>query len=374
MTSNCIINIIIGYYFSCGLINATTLPFKMSSSASSSLDCPSTIAMESNKNLLKALTMETLEELHCHHGVLYRDGGRPTLITSNYGSQEGSDWDDDIICHESNIVGIRSMDINYGSHINSIQVTYLLGNGSLREAPRHGGNGSSSSSIILSENERIVRVEGSTDGTVINHLVFISNDSNGTEKAYGPYGTPGQVHFNVVGYILGFRGKANDADVTSLAVYYLRPLVKSTETFGGTGRTYPFDDSVDAIIPPVVGIKNIMINYGSLIDSIQCTYILLGGGLLLGQLHGGVGGTNTTVMFKEMEMLQQVTAGSYYAYLGQLTLHTSFWGEITRHGQYGERQQASFNFYGIILGFHGYEEYYSAIQRRVISRIGVYTV
>ena len=250
-----------------------------------------------------------------------------------------------------------------------------MANGLLHRGPRHGGSGSSSSSIILSENERIVRVEGSTDGTVINHLFFISNDSNGDGNRYGPFGTTGQVHFSAEGYILGFRGKANDSDVTSLAVYYLRPLIKDSKTFGGTGRTYSsFDDNVDAFIPPVIGIKTITIRHGVLIDSFQCTYILLAGGFLVGNQHGGAGGESITLRFKKDEILEQVIGSSYQSYLGRLTLYTSLRGDITKHGYYGIMQQESFHISGNILGFHGFEEFIMGSRTCLISRIGVYTV
>lgn len=115
----------------------------------------------------------------------------------NYGNSSGSAWND--ITHFCNpmIVGIRAIELFHDSHVHSIQVTYLLADGTMYAAPRHGNNNGSRARITLSQKEQIVRVDGSADGIVINHLTFFSKNSR--EKAYGPYGIATQQEFNVEG-------------------------------------------------------------------------------------------------------------------------------------------------------------------------------
>ena len=207
---------------------------------------------------------------------------RPVLITDTYGCTQGLVWDDDILSHQPTIVGIRHVNISYENQINSIQVTYLLADGTLYNAPRRGSSIGYSASIALNEDERFFRIEGMESASGVTQLIFTSKNSSGIESMYGPFGGTGVAPFSIEGYILGFRGFASSA-IHGLSAYYLSLLIKSNETVGGSGRTYPFDDNVDAIIPPVVGIKNITIYHGLIVDSIQCTYIVYGDSIFVGE-------------------------------------------------------------------------------------------
>ena len=178
---------------------------------------------------------------------------RPVLITDNYGCTQGLVWDDDILSHQPAIVGIRHVNISYENQINSIQVTYLLADGTLYNAPRRGSSIGYSASIALNEDERFIQIEGMESASGVTQLIFISKNSSGIESMHGPFGGTGGTPFNIEGYILGFRGFASSA-IHGLSAYYLSPLIKSNETFGGSVRTYPFDDNVDALIPPVVSV------------------------------------------------------------------------------------------------------------------------
>ena len=299
--------------------------------------------------------------------------GRSISVTENYGGEEGSAWDDKVCLTKPTVIGIRKIDISYGSQINSIQVTYLLADGTLYMAPRHGGSGNFSSSILLAEGERIVRVEGTTNGSAISHLAFTSKNPSAIENTYGPYGEIGHIGFNLEGYILGFRGHASTI-LQGLRVYYLPPLIRSNETFGGSCVNKYYDDNLDAIIPPVVGIKNITIHHGDLVDGIQATYILLGGGLYEGSNIGGRGGGSTTVTLNDNEEIYQMNATSFDLYLGQLTIHSRLQGTLKTHGPYGIDVETSHEVSGVILGFYGYASFHPGVSGDVVCSIGIYTV
>ena len=84
-------------------------------------------------------------------------------------------------------------------------------------------------------------------------------------------------------YIVAFHGRSG-AMLGGLGVYFLN-LLKTSSLFGGNyGEVW--SDPVTTNIPPVVGIKKIVIAHGQSVDSIQVDYQLLGGVYLAGDKHG----------------------------------------------------------------------------------------
>ena len=322
----------------------------------------------------KTSTRNALKLYYPTSPVNMPDTIRPVLITDTYGRSQGLIWDDDILSHQPTIVGIRHVNISYENQINSIQVTYLLADGTLYNAPRRGSSIGYSTSIALNEDECFIRIQGMQSASGITKLIFISKNSSGIERMHGPFGGTGVAPFSIEGYILGFRGYASSA-IHGLSAYYLSPLIKSNETFGGSVRTYPFDDNVDAIIPPVVGIKNITIYHGALVDSFQCTYILYGGSIFEGEQHGGPGGGLTTVTLEENEILHRLMARTFNSgrYLEELTFYSTRQQNSRMHGPFGVGISGNlYEFSGNILGFYGYLEDYA--RGNAVTSIGVYTV
>ena len=129
-------------------------------------------------------------------------GVSPTVVRSTqFGGRGGSAFDD----NNDNIAGIAGMRIRSGNQIDSIQVTYRLKDGSTYEAPRHGGNGGSESSFTLADGEKLIRMEGMTNGVLVDMVTFYSN----LNKMYGPYGRTGRTPFSVAGIeIVAFFGRA----------------------------------------------------------------------------------------------------------------------------------------------------------------------
>ena len=207
------------------------------------------------------------------------------------------------------------------------------------------------------------------------HVCSRSINSEGTQITHGPYGAKTeQMTFHVDGYILGFTGYSLYT-LHGFGVYYLPRLIKLNETYGGTCTEHSFDDEVDRIIPPVVGIRSIKIYHLRLVHAIQNTYELLGGSLHEGNFVGNITGRNSSIVTVRLNnsdpiVHQVITIASpiYPRFLSGLTL-------LTRAMTYGLIQSGEtipVGSPGIVLGFHGYFGFASRYNN--ICQIGVYHV
>ena len=267
------------------------------------------------------------------------------------GGNGGSAWDDDILAHSPAIVGVRSIAIRHGNQVDSLRVTYLLADGNIYTASKHGGDGGTSSQFTLAGDERIIRVEGKTNNTLVDQVTFITKNAAGIEKRYGPYGKTGRTAFSVEGYVVGFYGRAGNL-LDALGVYYLPTLRKSAQYGGGGGNA--FTDPVETNIPPVVNIKRMRIRHGNQVDSIDADYELLGGGLLDGTNHGGSGGRPTDVNFVEGELIKQMRGKTNNTLVDQITFTTRKPdGSTGIYGPFGKTGRTEFQVDGKIVGFFG---------------------
>ena len=267
------------------------------------------------------------------------------------GGNGGSSWDDGVLTHKPQIVGIRSMTIRHGNQVDGIQVTYVLADNTTYTAPNHGGSGGSPSSFTLAEGERIVRMEGKTNNTLVDQVTFIALTADGTQKTYGPFGKTGKTPFAVDGYILGFFGRSGNL-LDSLGAYFLPPVQKSNQ-FGGTGGN-PFTDPIETNIPPIVRVSGLKIRHGNQVDSIQATYELLGGMRMTADNHGGTGGSPTTVEFAEGEVIMEMKGKTNNVLVDQVTFVTRKQdGSSGTYGPYGKTGKTPFEVNGKIVGFFG---------------------
>ena len=302
------------------------------------------------------------------------NSSRPILATEVYGIQQGSSWDDEIVINMPTIIGIRRLTLSYGRQINSLQINYRLADGTEHCTPTYGNEAGQKTSVVLADDERITKIEGFASSLGITQLTVVTARSSGTESVLGPYGSIGETPFNVSGYILGFRGYELES-INALSVYYLPPLFRSPSSYGGTGRRYSHDDNVNVLIPPVVGIHNITVYAGCVIDAIQCTYKLLGRSTYRGNLIGGIGGAPSYIHFGEGDVLYQMrlsTAGEFLDHLDLYVNRSATYSE--RFGTYGIPANRSFNIVGAILGFYGYASHQQYAPQPWCSSIGVYTL
>ena len=136
------------------------------------------------------------------------------LQSTLFGGTGGSYFDD----HNENIAGIIGMSIHAGNHVDSIQVTYRLKDGSTFAAPMRGGTGGSDFSFTLASGEKLTRMEGMTNGVlnVIDMLTFYSNLNN----VYGPYGVTSQTRLSIdADEIVAFFGRVGSL-LDGIGVYY----------------------------------------------------------------------------------------------------------------------------------------------------------
>lgn len=288
---------------------------------------------------------------------------RPLVKSEGRGGVNGALFDDVL---NSNVSGVRAVNITFNEkQVGSIEVLYLLSNGSLYQAPRHGYPLTSNSLILLDSDEVIEEVEGQTDGNVINQLIFTTRKSTYERNTYGPFGGSGPLSFSFEGYVVGFHGRSGER-LNQIGVYSL-DFVKRSKAFGEDGGS-EFDEHVDVAFPPVVGLSRLFIGHGDRIDSIQPEYLLLGNATVLGEKHGGDFGDLTVVTFDKGEVITAINGMVDMGIVSRLTVFTMKAGGVpVQYGPFGILGTTPFSFKGSILGFHGRSGIY-------IDRLGFYYI
>ena len=157
-------------------------------------------------------------------------------------------------------------------------------------------------------------------------------------------------------------------------VYYLPPLIRSDHTLGETCSNTFYDDKVDSIIPPVVGISVIKVNHGIFLDAIQFTYRLLDGSNHTGSLIGGTGGGQTLLKLFSDETIYRLEVTAFRELVGILSVFTRLNGSTRENGPYGDwYSESSVQVSGNILGLYGYSSVALTSGNSVVCRIGIYT-
>ncbi len=137
---------------------------------------------------------------------------------TTYGGRGGNHFDDGV--ENVNIVGIRTVNIRSGNQVDAIQVDYMLSDGSVFKGPYHGGHGGSVSAISLANGEWICKVEGKTNGSLVDQLTLSIKNAAGTTRKVGPFGKTGKTAFMKEGHIVAFHGGAGDL-LNRIGFYHL---------------------------------------------------------------------------------------------------------------------------------------------------------
>lgn len=262
------------------------------------------------------------------------------------------------------VVGVCAIDICFGENVDAIQVTYLLSNRLCLRAPSHGKDSCQPFTIKLNvkAKEYVTRIEGSTKGSVVNHLTFHTFRPGYERSVFGPFGTPTtNFNFSTEGYIIGLYGR-NDGGVKSIGAYYLDYLRRSQVY--GVQPVYQvassFDDMLDAQVPPVVGISKIRVWHGWKINAFQVDYLLLSGKTLRGEKHGSDETANkTTIVLKRGEQIVKIygkTDRNYYTYLDVVSFVVkNKHGSLKTYGPFGQGSYLfrDIEFSGNVCGFFG---------------------
>lgn len=218
-------------------------------------------------------------------------------------------------------------------------MTYILANGSEFTTPWRGKVSNPPITINLTSEESIVKIEGKTNGELVDQMTITTVGPDYEMKVYGPFGRTGLLSFSFEGHIVGFYGRAGDL-LDRIGVYSLELLEKSDQ-FGGSGGS-EFDDKSDINTPPIVRIAQLHIWNGELVDALQPEYLLLGGEFLLGKKHGqGNSNSLTTITFAEGEEIITMQGQSGENYVAQLTLKQD--GSEGKYGPFGTIGKHSFS-------------------------------
>ena len=268
----------------------------------------------------------------------------------------------------SPIVGIHSINVSYGDFVEAIQVTYILANDTLYEAPSQGRSSKPFVFIRFESIEHITELEGMTNSSVINQLTITTTGPDYEKRVYGPFGQPAPNLFSTKGYIIGFHG-SSDNYLRNLGVYSLDEVKKSPLFGSGSGGS-PFDGKADILIPPVVALASLTIWHGDLINGLQPEHLLFGGRKQLGEMYGGDNSSlSTTITFDTVEVIERVEVGTINKgadAISMLTITVRLKdGKTEVLGPYGRVEDDTVNFEGNVLGFYGY-------SGNLVDRLGFY--
>ncbi|XP_038898646.1 mannose/glucose-specific lectin-like [Benincasa hispida] len=287
------------------------------------------------------------------------NGVGPTKFSlGEYGGKGGDPW-------EESFRTMRQLVINHGMWIDSIQMEYEDENGELVWSERHGGYGGSQSEVVMELDEHLVLVHGyysdiyewGISATVIRSLTLETN-----KRTYGPFGIEDGTKFSFpfTGQkLVGFHGRSGlylDAiglSIDTTQINGVRPEKFSLAERGGEGGD-PWVESFRTI-------RQLLINHGQWIDSIQMEYEDENGELVWSEKHGGNGGSQSKVVL-DFPDEHFVTIHGYYddiydwgfdgTVIRSLTVETN----KRSYGPFGVENGTKFSFPTVgvkIVGIHG---------------------
>jgi hypothetical protein len=266
---------------------------------------------------------------------------------------------------KTEFIGVHSIIISYSNQVDSIQVTYLLANRSLYQAPRRGSvkNINPPVEIKLRAGEYVRKIEGQTNGVLINQLSITTHrPKDSAVTKYGPFGTSASTNFSIEGYALGFYGYSGDM-LNGIGLYHFI-LAKKSSVFVGNYQPLLFDESPDTgYFPPVIKIKKLIIEHKDLVYSIQALYQLRDGTTRLGERQGRPpqeddGHITTAVRFEDDEEIFGIE-GTYAVNMCQVSFISRRYNQSTpvlHNGPFGwpcATASKAFAVNGNILGFFG---------------------
>ncbi|XP_038898650.1 jacalin-related lectin 3-like [Benincasa hispida] len=224
------------------------------------------------------------------------------------GGKGGDPWED-------TFQTIRRLVIYHGLWIDSIQMEYEDEYQMLVWSEKHGGDGGFRSEVVLDLDEHLVLVHGyysdihkwEIDATVIRSLTLETN-----KRTYGPFGIEDgtQFSFSFKGLkLVGIHGRSGwYLDAIGFYVHTTQINEIGCEKFslgewGGEGGD-PWNESFRTM-------RQLVINHGQWIDSIQMEYEDENGELVWSEKHGGNGGSQSEVVL-DFPDEHLVTIHGYY--------------------------------------------------------------
>ncbi|XP_031402625.1 jacalin-related lectin 3-like [Punica granatum] len=206
----------------------------------------------------------------------------PFKTIGPFGNRDRNSWDD------GKHPDIRQIDVVFDTEVESISIIY--DNHGHHTIPfAHGENGGGKFySVRLAYPYEYLRLISGYLREHLGKLILQSISFNSNTRKYGPFGREVGIPFSgpsTGGKIVGFYGSCN-GHLDSIGAY-LEPVshkhpMRTVGPFGGNGGS-PWDDGQH------IGLRQIIIRYGDVVDSIKCVYD--GNGTSLeGLKHGADGG------------------------------------------------------------------------------------
>ena len=277
--------------------------------------------------------------------------------SQQFGGHGGVAFDDQVECHEPSIVGIKAIKTSAEVYkVHSIQMTYLLADGTTYVAPQHGVKHGHEKYIEFDAGEEIVMVAGKIFRSQhVAMLVFVTKTANGIEKKYVFAGAHSGIPFRVSGKILGIFGRCGY--LLNSVGFYMTSIptnILTSPLHGGSGGAY-FNDPISTHSPQIAGIRVLRICHGRAVESIQATYALEDGAEWLAPQHGGRGGSECNTIYLDAgELIKKVDGFAEGKFLYQLTITTeTAFGKEKKYGPYGMTRKTNFSVNGRVIGVLG---------------------
>jgi hypothetical protein len=156
--------------------------------------------------------------------------------SQQYGGTGGDVFSDPVLTLDPPAVGIKSITIRSGSEVDSIQMSYLLSDGTTYDGPAHGGSGGSPTTINFAPSEKILAIVGRS-GSEIDQLNFLTITDTGQRNTYGPYGGDGGDQFILNAEVLGIFGRSG-SELDAVGFYTAYVPIDGVTVYGSDGYLY----------------------------------------------------------------------------------------------------------------------------------------
>ena len=208
---------------------------------------------------------------------------------------------------------ISVINIWSGTMIDAIRIDRINEYGKTIIGLKHGGNGGGLSAITLTQGEFINKISLRA-GKAIDHLTLYTNRGRNLDVGGGG-GNPFSYNFNE-----GFDGITGRASNLLYGICFINEPISASTTpvyIGGTGGNLFNDINTNARISAV------HIWSGSWIDAIQVDRMDQNGKTIIGQKHGGNGGSLTTIKLALGEFINKIS-GRNGTLIDHLTFYTNY--------------------------------------------------
>jgi len=241
--------------------------------------------------------------------------GRQLSSTNVVGGRGARTFADFQVPADARVSEVR---IQSGERIDSLQMVYVLPDGSSLSGPRHGGSGGRLNVFRLDADEYITGLSGRYGETIDSMRIETNKRSS---ALYG--GSGGSTDYRVDvpsgNCAVGFAGRAGDyLDAIGLICTPLQAQISETSTAGGSGgRAFS-----DARAAAGARVSEVRVWAGEYVDAVQMVYALSNGQRSDGARHGGSGGNPYVFRLDSGEYIIGVS-GRHGRSIDSLRIHTN---------------------------------------------------